>query len=910
MPGSDQTDEKILQLVGEQNSDFVLVYDQQKQLVCCNQPIYDFLGLQKQPRVLPEIPAILQPAFFPAIHAPSEETTDNMHKSYLSINDSTGKSRRLLQTIKSQSLNDGRSCYIVVYRDVTEILELQDSLELQNKKLGKTRDALEALSRVTIEMHESRDLSSVLETIINSTVKVVHADFVFAAMIDESGEYLEDFTSLNVPDDLSSPAIVQGEGVSGKVWQLGKTMAVKDYQNHPLKMEGREFLKQTIVAPIKVNNEVVGILGVAYREICEDFDSHIHIVEKFASMVVIAIEKFALYENSTSEIVRTETVNELNEALHGSKDFKSLLDLLCLKLVQVFNISKTSIYRYDDETGFTPMVAWRESENTIQPAEQPNGAVVAGSIGKWCIENKRTAFIKRGVEDARDSKEVHLYRKEMRLGSTVGIPLIHENKPWGIIFVHRQIEHKDFSKNEINYFNIIGSQASIALHGQELLHRVQYQAHHDKLTNLPNRSKFESILNKVITEDSTRDMELAVLYLDLDGFKPINDTYGHAVGDDLLHQVALRLRSCLAANDTLARMGGDEFSVILTNYSTRRYVEDLAEQIVRSIASEFTCAGISIQIGVSVGINFYPDDAKTVTGLLKNADIAMYNAKSGGKGAVSVFSEQDAQRYNRKLKLEADLKRAISQKQFELHYQPKILTVSGTSNSVEALIRWRHPDFGFIPPLEFISVAEECGLILPLGNWVIEEACRMGVRMIAQGNETAIAVNISAKQLSRSDFADTTLEIIDRTGLPADLLELEITESLVLGEIEPLNRCLNRLRNAGIKIALDDFGTGYSSLKYLEDLPLDILKIDKAFIDKLSEHSSDRSLANTIVLMAKSFNLTTVAEGVETKEQVEIVKQLGCDYMQGYYYSKPVSEEELPKILSKINQFPRLKSAA
>jgi diguanylate cyclase (GGDEF)-like protein len=431
---------------------------------------------------------------------------------------------------------------------------------------------------------------------------------------------------------------------------------------------------------------------------------------------------------------------------------------------------------------------------------------------------------------------------------------------------------------------------------------IEYLAYFDVLTKLPNRQLFRRDAAITLRELAADGGSAAMLYLDIDRFKRINDNLGHAVGDALLQSVARRLERGVRQQDgasggvvqagqratRVARIGGDEFVVLLPGLSAERPIIAVAERIQRLLAEPIECAGHRIVVTPSIGIARYPQDGSEIDALLVKADMAMYHAKDLGRNGHAFFEPAMAARSLGRLELETDLRRALEVNEFELHYQPKLDLASGTVVGVEALLRWNHPSRGWIPPDTFIPVAEETGLIVALGDWVIRQAC---VQLVAWSGEQlghlTIAVNASAHQFSRPNFADSVLRTLFSYGVKPSQLQIEITESTLMRNVEDTAACLNKFRAAGIALSVDDFGTGYSSLGYLRQLPIDALKIDRSFVRDLHVTADDKAICAAIIAMARELRLKVIAEGVENAEQLEMLRSHGCDQAQGYYISRP-----------------------
>lgn len=426
---------------------------------------------------------------------------------------------------------------------------------------------------------------------------------------------------------------------------------------------------------------------------------------------------------------------------------------------------------------------------------------------------------------------------------------------------------------------------------------LAHVAEHDALTGLPNRVLFRDRLDQAIARAHRNAGQIAVAFVDLDGFKHINDSLGHSVGDGLLQSVARRLLHCVRAPDTVSRQGGDEFVLLLQDVQEPEDVGAAAMRILDDLSKSHPVGLNNLTVSASIGISMYPEDGVDSEALIKNADTAMYQAKELGRRTFRFFkSEMNARAVERQY-IEENLRRALQGREFALHYQPKFNLKSGAITGAEALLRWKHPRRGFIPPSEFISIAEDSGLIQPIGTWALREACQQSRRWTESGLPTvAIAVNVSAVQFRNKDFLAKLIEILAETNLDPHLLELELTESTVMSwaDIEPT---LQSLRNTGVRISIDDFGTGYSSLSYIRKLPLDSLKIDQSFIRQILTPPRDIAIVTAIIRMAQSLNLRVIAEGVEMSEELDFLKSEGCDEAQGFHLGRPLAAEQFSKLL-------------
>ncbi|HSV28319.1 MAG TPA: EAL domain-containing protein, partial [Candidatus Omnitrophota bacterium] len=426
--------------------------------------------------------------------------------------------------------------------------------------------------------------------------------------------------------------------------------------------------------------------------------------------------------------------------------------------------------------------------------------------------------------------------------------------------------------------------------------RIRHLAYHDPLTALPNRQLLNDRLEHALNMCRREGRQIAVMFLDLDRFKVINDTLGHDVGDNLLREVAKRLSGAVRAVDTVARLGGDEFVVLIEHPDSPRAVAQVAEKIIHALTAPVELGDNVVHVTTSIGISLFPNDGDDLTALMKNADTAMYAAKSAGRNGYHFFSRSMNDKAQWRLELENEMRLALDRQEFELFYQPKVDMATMRPDGAEALIRWRHPTKGVISPADFIPLAEETGLIVAMGEWALLEACSQMRRWREEGlGDVKVAVNLSARQLVGTGLFALVSAALELNELPPGLLELELTESAVMHETERAIAMLEGLKTLGVSIAIDDFGTGYSSLSYLKKLPLDTLKIDRSFVMDIETNEQDAAIVRTILAMAETLRLDVVAEGVETQSQVDFLSATNCGKCQGYFFSRPLPAADFAK---------------
>jgi diguanylate cyclase (GGDEF)-like protein len=423
--------------------------------------------------------------------------------------------------------------------------------------------------------------------------------------------------------------------------------------------------------------------------------------------------------------------------------------------------------------------------------------------------------------------------------------------------------------------------------------RAHYLATHDDLTDLPNRAMFSQMLNAAIKVAQRYDRKFSVMFVDLDRFKLINDTLGHAAGDILLKGVASQFRQCLRDSDVLARFGGDEFVILLHEVSDVAQVSAVARRLLSAAVTPIMIHGRECRVTASIGVAKFPDHGTDEQSLTKNADAAMYLAKEEGRSGFRFFSREIKTQSVERLMLETSLRRALERDEFVLHYQAKQDLATGEISGVEALLRWQHPDLGVLPPIQFISLAEESGLIVPIGRWVLDTACAQNMAWQEQGlPPMRIAVNLSPRQFTDPNLLENIRDALANSGMMPQLLDLEITESMMMQNADGAMRVLTALKKLGVHLAIDDFGTGYSSMGLIKQFPIDAIKVDRSFVRNLPADANDCAITNAVIALGKALDLTVVAEGVETKAQERFLREQGCNEIQGYLFTKPLPSQE------------------
>ncbi|MBF0459832.1 MAG: EAL domain-containing protein [Magnetococcales bacterium] len=478
------------------------------------------------------------------------------------------------------------------------------------------------------------------------------------------------------------------------------------------------------------------------------------------------------------------------------------------------------------------------------------------------------------------------------------VPIMDRDQCLGVLNLYVPAGHQPRPEERI-FLSTAASTITGLINRRNLEEQLDQQAKFDALTGLPNRALFHDRLNQALSMAIRNRRDVVLIFIDLDRFKLVNDTMGHEAGDRLLQAASQRITACLRTSDTVARLGGDEFTIILQHLTSPFYVELVARKILEQLARPFILFGEDVSVSGSMGITFFPHDAADAESLLKNADSAMYQAKKEGRSTFRFFTQEMQDQAMLRVQMEKELRQALDREEFRVYYQPKVCCRSGRITGMEALVRWDKPGRGMVAPGEFIQLAEETGLIVPLGAWILENACRQNKIWIEAGHPRArVAVNLSARQFQQGEeLIDTVASILAETGLSPEWLELEITESMVMENVEQAIATMRELQAMGVRISLDDFGTGYSSLGALKRFPLHALKIDRSFVMELPTDAEDVAIVSAIISMAHKMNLIVVAEGVESTEQLAFLTANECDEIQGYYYSRPVPTDDFTRLL-------------
>ena len=787
------------------------------------------------------------------------------------------------------------------------------------RRLNQMFAAISATNEAIIRVKTRDELldvvcdAAVLGGMFNSTsIALLEPDGAHLRVVSSKGRYSERMVRRRCSISEDHP---ESRGVIGTSFRTRQPCIMNDYLNDPRSAHWHEQARadQSVACasfPLLQNGErPIGILLFLAPEKDTFTADLVELLARLAENVSFALENFERAEERVRADQQKERLGRMfaalsstNEAIMRSRSRAELFELVCKAAADGGRFTSASISLARPDSEFMEMVgvAGPTAENsrkvrTSVSAAHPEGRGVCGTAfrsGQPCVCNDYLA--------APDFSAFHGVLRADGARAAAAFPLHVRARTAGVmLFI--ATEKDTFTPEFSELLQRLAANVSFALENFDRAdektkadERIEYLASHDSLTRLPNRETFNALLRHSISTAQRHQRRFAVLFIDLDRFKVINDSLGHQAGDALLVEVAERLKRTLRASDVVARLGGDEFVVILGEAEQASDVERVAHNLLSVLSQPLQLSGHEWQTTASIGIAMYPSDGLDVQTLTKNADMAMYLTKEEGKNGFRFFTKDTRNLSIETLQLEAALRRALEREQLSLHYQPKVGMTGEGVTGVEALLRWSHPEFGAVSPAQFIPLAEETGLVVPIGRWVLREACAQAMRWQGSGlNPLSIAVNLSPRQFADEHLLSDIDEALGRSGLSPVLLQLEVTESMVMRNVSRAVKVMDAIRSRGVRLAIDDFGTGYSSMSLLKQLPIDSIKVDRSFVRDLPADTEDCAIVQAIISMAKALDLMIIAEGVETTAQEAFLRLLGCDEMQGFLFSRPVVAEEL-----------------
>jgi diguanylate cyclase (GGDEF)-like protein len=760
-------------------------------------------------------------------------------------------------------------------------------------------------------------LSSTNEAIMRASCRTELFELVCEATAHGGG-----FTTTFIAMARAGSDLLDVVGAAGPNAELTKSAKLSVSESSPegRGLCGRAFrsrqpsIGNAAVFPLFSHHQPVGVIGFISVELDTFTPEFADLLQRLADNISFALGNFDLAdekakaEKQKDHLTRMfEALSSTNEAIMRARSRAELFELVCEAAVLRGTFTSTTIALAEPGERFLRVAATKgENQERIRStryatsAELPEGRGLTGTAFRTkapCIANDFLAHP--------ETAYWHALAEAAGTRSGASFPLLRRGTESVGVLLFTANEKHVFSEDLVELLAKLAENISFALDNFDRAdekakadERIEYLASHDSLTNLPNREMFNGLLHFTIEAARRYQRRFAVLFIDLDRFKIINDSLGHEAGDMLLVETASRLRQNLRPGDVVARLGGDEFVVILEKTAESQDVETTARTLLSALSQPLQLSGHECHTTASIGIAMFPGDGTDAQTLTKNADMAMYLAKEDGKNGFRFFTKAVKTPSIERLMLETSLRRAPDRNEFSLHYQPKVDLGTGQITGVEALLRWTHPDLGMVPPAQFIPLAEETGLIVPIGRWVLKQACTQSMAWLDQGlRQVSMAVNLSPRQFADENLLQDIDDALALSIMPPTLLQLEVTESMVMQNVARAIMVLNAIRSRGIRLAIDDFGTGYSSMSLMKQFPIDTLKIDRSFVRNLPNDCEDQAIAQAIISMGKALGMTVVAEGVETIEQARFLRDHGCDEMQGFLFSKPVMPEQLADLL-------------
>lgn len=706
-----------------------------------------------------------------------------------------------------------------------------------------------------------------------------------------------------------------GRGLTASAFRTRQPCISNDYmadeRTKPWQPIARRMgVRSSTSLPLLSGDRAVGVLLFNSVELNAFSPDFVRLLQRLAENVSFALANFDRADEKARSDEQKDRLSRMfaalsatNEAIMRATSREELFRLVCEAAANGAKFTSTMISLVEEGSEFLRTVAAAGPNAEIRniPVALNTGGPGAFSLAAMALRSGQACISNDFQSDARTS-HWHDAARTWGVRSAAALPLLGAGKPIGVLIFH-SVDKDTFNPEFVELLKRLADNVSFALdnfaRAEEKMksdQRIEYLATHDALTNLPNRAMFNQLLQHSIETAKRYQQHFAVMFIDLDRFKIINDSLGHEAGDALLIEIAKRLRQSLRASDVVARLGGDEFMIILEQ-SDRQEVERFARDLLSTLGQPMQLSGHECHTTASVGISIFPADGTDAETLTKHADMAMYLAKEGGKSDFRFFTKDIKTQSIERLLLETNLRHALERNEFSLQYQPKVDLATAQITGVEALLRWNHPDLGMLQPTQFIPLAEETGLIVPIGRWVLEQACAQNMAWQGAGLQTvSMAVNLSPRQFSDEHLLRDIDHALASSGMPATLLQLEVTESMVMQNVPRAVKLLDEVQSRGIRIAIDDFGTGYSSMSLMKQFPIDTIKIDRSFVRDIPRGSEDQAIAQAIISMGKALGMTVVAEGVETTEQEAFLRDHACDEIQGFFFSKPVPAECMPDL--------------
>jgi diguanylate cyclase (GGDEF)-like protein len=790
------------------------------------------------------------------------------------------------------------------------------------RRLNRMFGAISATNEAILRAKTEQDLYQlVCDAAVHSgnsiatVVLLAEPDSIWLKPVAGTGEAVELITQTRFSIDPDNP---YGRGISGEAFRTQKPCVNSDFPSTTKGGPWEEAQRATgvvacVAAPLIKAGKSTGVLLFFVSRSWARDEEIVALLARMAENVSFALDNFeraaakAKADQEEERLTRMfAALSATNEAIMRAKSRSELYELVCEAAASGGRFNSTSIILVRPDSDYLDMVAAAgpTAENALRVRVSINEAHAEGrGLCGTAFRSRRAMIANDFPSDPRGAAFRQVIQSEGAKSGAAFPLLVHGQAVGVMLFISS--EKDTFTPEFVELLQRLADNVSFALENFDRAdektradQRIEYLASHDSLTNLPNREMFNGLLRHAIETAHRYQRRFAVLFIDLDRFKIINDSLGHDAGDVLLVEIANRLRGALRASDAVARLGGDEFVVILEQAGDTSDVERIAGHLLSVLSQPLQLSGHECHTTASIGIAMYPADGADAQTLTKNADMAMYLAKEDGKNGFRYFTKEIKAQSIERLTLETALRYALERNQFDLHYQPKVDMATGQITGVEALLRWTHPDLGVVSPMQFIPLAEETGLIVPIGRWVLNTACAQNMVWQRRGlRPVSMAVNPSPRQFTDERLLHDIDDALAVSGMSPVLLQLEVTESMVMRNVSRAVKVLDAIQSRGIRLAIDDFGTGYSSMSLMKHFPIDTIKIDRSFVRDLAQDSEDQAIARAIISMGKALGMTVVAEGVETAEQQTFLRDHACDEMQGFLFSRPLPPQQLAALL-------------
>ena len=775
---------------------------------------------------------------------------------------------------------------------------LLDEQQLHNERLAFSNELLRA-------SHSHESLAKLLQTIVDRTCQTLKSELCFLSLYDPHKNQLLCVARSNAQykADGHFQISLDEPSLSSEVFHSADAQIVEDALHDPRinqKIRDKYNIQSSAAVPLIVGNEIIGVLQTASTRTPHHYNEHeIKILQAFAQEAALIQTFFEdLKHRRKAETAITQIMRGVSTAT--GEDF---FTAMTINMADILHADSCGVVvTLPDTTEQVETLAYYHDGEILPNVKYS----LAGTPCKTII-GKQAQTYSRNIQKT-FPKDHHLC--EHGIESYVGIPLFDsQGKPQGLLFAMFRTPIEDIEFNE-SVMHIFAARTSAEIERTQTEKRIKHMAYYDGLTRLPNRVYLHDRLQQAIAHAQRNQTRLAVMILDLDHFKKINDSLGHPVGDSLLIEVAHRLKQCIRKEDTVARLGGDEFIILQADFENREaainHISHSARQLHDSLKEHYSIDGHTLMITTSCGIAIYPDDGDSSEQLIKHSDTALYKAKANGRDSYQFFSSEMNAAAVERLEMESAIHRAINHHEFEVVYQPKVSITDNRIIGAEALLRWYNPERGFIPPDSFIPIADETGQIIQLGEFILQQACEQTSRFWCNNSNchelNRLSINVSPRQFKQDNFIDRLQEILQQYQTQPGCIELEVTENILIEDTIKVSKKLQALKDLGIRISIDDFGTGYASLRYLQQLPIDMIKIDRSFVTHINDNQGDLAIVKTIITMARNLDIDIIAEGVETAQQLQQLEQLGCPFYQGFYFSKPLSSDEFYALLQKQRQ--------